>query len=68
MVGDPTSDHPLMKLYMWDGKFTVTTIYRPTACNSFNQVVTRVQKCYRADTILLQLLQATKLPGVSRPL
>ena len=37
------------------------------ACNSCNQVVTRVQQlCYRADTTLLQLLQATKLPGVSR--
>ena len=32
------------------------------ACNSCNQVVTRVQQlCYRADTTLLQLLQATKL-------
>ena len=30
---------------------------------SCNQVVTRVkQLCYRADTTLLQLLQATKLP------
>ena len=38
------------------------------ACNSCNQVVTRVkQLCYRADTTLLQLLQATKLPGVWRP-
>ena len=38
------------------------------ACNSCNQVVTRVQQlCYRADTTLLQLLQATKLPGVLRP-
>ena len=31
-------------------------------------VVTRLQQlCYRADTTLLQLLQATKLPGIWRP-
>ena len=38
------------------------------ACNSCNQVVTRVlQLCYKAATTSLQLLQATKLPCVWWP-
>ena len=49
--------HPTTKGLNTPGNFV--------AHNSYNQVVTRVQQLYyRADTTLLQLLQATKLPGM----